>query len=101
MTLTYKHKGIVTTVIDVNYKLKTVKIKNFDSDPVNLAFGINLTPTFEDFEAFLESRCFPRQRDFMKLHLKELGLDYYDPLSIIRKTKGHLAGDYFELEIED
>lgn len=52
-------------------------------------------PTYEDYEVFLESRCFPKSRDKMKLILKDLDLPFYDPLMIIQKTEGRMAEDHF------
>ena len=50
-------------------------------------------PTWDDFTWFLESRCFPKTRDHAKDILKEMGLPFYDPLLIIEKTDGRMAGD--------
>ena len=99
MILLYKHTGKLMSRITADYKNQKVSVENFDDNPMDLAFGINTNPSFKDFEDLLELRCFPRNRDMMKLHLKELDLDYYDPLSIIMKTKGRLAGDDYELEV--
>ena len=51
-------------------------------------------------EEFLESRCFPRSRDKMKLVLKDLDIPFYDPILIIEKTQGRMAEDDFWLRIE-
>lgn len=99
MTLLYKHNGELSTKIIVDYDKKSVQITNYTEDLINRAFGVNEHPTFEQFEDFLESRCFPRTRDHMKLHLKELGLSCYEPLSIVMKTHGRLEGDFMSLEI--
>ena len=52
------------------------------------------------YEEFLESRCFPRSRDKMKLILRELDLPFYEPLMIIEKTQGRMAEDNFWIKIE-
>lgn len=57
------------------------------------AFGVVEHPTWDDFTWFLESRCFPKTRDHAKDILKEMGLPFYDPLLIIEKTDGRMAGD--------
>ena len=36
----------------------------------------------------------------MKLELKRLGLPFYDPILIIEKTEGRMAGDRFWIRIE-
>ena len=53
----------------------------------------------EDFMEFLESRCFPRTRDHLRLVLKDLELDSYDPLAIVEKTKGRMAEDFQWIQI--
>lgn len=93
MILEYMHDDDVSTRIDVDYKKNTVKIKNYTNDNINRAFGCNEHPSMEDFEEFLEDRCFPRTRDHLKLILRDMGLDYYDPLAIVRITQGRLEGD--------
>ena len=96
----YYHRQMVCSVIDVNEPMRTVSVRNYVDDPLFRAFGKNTEPTYEDYEAFLESRCFPPTRDKMKLQLKELDLPFYDPLLIIEKTEGRLAGDDFWIRME-
>ena len=96
----YYYRSIVCSVIDVNEAKRTVSVRNYISNPQYRAFGVNTEPSFEDYQAFLESRCFPRSRDKMKLQLKELDLPFYDPIMIIEKTDGRMAGDEFWLRIE-
>lgn len=48
------------------------------------AFGVNENPTLQDFEEFLEDRCFPRERYNINEMLIELKLDNYNPLEIIK-----------------
>lgn len=101
MVFLYKHAGVVTTRIEVNYPTNTVKIKNYTDNPLFRAFGVNENPTVDDFENFLEDRCFPRNRDKMKMHLRELGIQSYDPYQIVLKTSGRLHGDDMSLELEE
>lgn len=95
----YKYYDTICTVIDVNQIQQRVRIKNYTRNLLYRAFGRNESPTYKEYEEFLESRCFPRERDKMKLMLKALDIPFYDPLMIIRKTEGRLAEDYFSLEI--
>jgi len=88
------------TVIDVDDKIKAVRIKNYTNDYLKCAFGKNVEPSYEDYEEFLESRCFPRTGDKMKIRLEELGLPFYDPMLIIEKTEGKVAEDNFRIVIE-
>ena len=64
------------------------------------AFGTVEDPDYNDYQEFLESRCFPESRDKMKLILKDLGLPFYDPIMIIEKTEGRMAEDDFWIRIE-
>ena len=64
------------------------------------AFGSNKKPTYQDYLEFIESRCFPRDRDKMKLILKDLNLPFYDPIMIIEKTEGRMAEDDFWIRME-
>lgn len=77
----------------INFAKKEIAVVNHTNDVIHRAFGVKVKPDWEDFEYFLESRCFPRGRDYMKDILRDLGLDNYDPLAIIEKTKGRMAED--------
>lgn len=81
------------TQILVDFKHEKIKIKNTTDKIILCAFGINVNPTWEDFLEFVEDRCFPRTRDKLKLILKDLELDFYDPFYIVEKTKGHMGED--------
>jgi len=85
----------VCTVIDVDERRRKVKIYNYTHDYIARAFGREEHPTFDEYEAFLESRCFPKSRDKMKLILKDLDLPFYEPLLINEKTQGRMAEDDF------
>lgn len=98
-TYRYWNKEQLSTEITVDTEKKTVQIKNYTNHMIFRAFGVKEHPTYQDFERFLESRCFPRNRDHMKWHLEELGLDFYNPALIVRKTQGRLAGDSCWLEL--
>ena len=98
--LRYMYNDQLCTIIDVDDPARNVKIKNFAADPVLRAFGKEEHPSYEDYEAFLESRCFPRTRDKMKIVLRELNLPFYDPFMIIQKTQGRMAEDDFWIQIE-
>lgn len=100
MRLWYMHRNEVCTIIDVEEPARKLKAYNYTNDPMMRAFGKIEKPTFEQYEEFLESRCFPRTRDKMKLILKDLDLPFYEPLMIIEKTEGRMAEDDFWIRIE-
>ncbi len=100
LRLLYYYRNMLCTLIDVNDRIQQVRIKNFTRWPQFRAFGINQEPTYEDYQEFLRSRCFPESRDKLKLELRKLGLPFYDPLLIIEKTEGRMAEDDFYVKIE-
>ena len=100
LRLYYMFENTVCTIIDIDEVNRSVAIKNYTSNPQFRAFGINTEPTFEDYEEFIESRCFPRSRDKIKLELERLGIPFYDPLLIIEKTEGRMAEDDFWIKTE-
>ncbi|MDE6974475.1 MAG: hypothetical protein K2P38_15520 [Lachnospiraceae bacterium] len=100
LRLWYMSGDQVSTIIDVDEQNRKVEIHNYTKDYIARAFGVIECPSFEDYEAFLESRCFPRTRDKMKLVLEDLGLPFYDPFMIIEKTEGRMTEDDFWIRIE-
>ena len=100
MRLAYMYRQKLCTVIDVDFGRQQVKIQNRTKDVLLRAFGVNEQPTWGDFEAFLAERCFPKTRGLLKDELKRLGLDSYDPLQIVEKTKGRTAEDDMWLRIQ-
>lgn len=100
MRMNYMHREKLCTVIDVNFKERKIYIINKTDNILHRAFGVVTEPTWEDFEYFLEERCFPRSRAHCKDILRDLGLDCYDPLQIIEKTQGRMAEDHQWIEIE-
>lgn len=100
LRLTYMFKRDICTVIDVNEMNQQIRIHNYTKKLQYRAFGSNTEPSYEDYEEFLESRCFPRTRDKMKLQLKELDLPFYDPFLIVERTQGRMEEDDFWIKIE-
>lgn len=99
MRMDFMCKDECCTEILIDFKGQKIAIQNKTDDLLHRAFGIKAKPTWEDFEEFLESRCFPRSREGLSLILEDLGLDFYDPLSIIEKTRGRMAEDAQWLKI--
>ena len=83
--------------IKVDYKNEIVKLTNFDDDPLHLPFGVLTNPTYKDFEDYLEDRCFPRTRYDCKDLLNFLGVQHYEPYSIVKKTHGIQWEDFMWL----
>lgn len=93
MRLDFMYKQKVCTEIYVDFENKQIKIINRTNDIMKRAFGVNENPTWEDFESFLEERCFPNSRALKKTILQRIGMDSYDPLQILELNKGRTAED--------
>ena len=93
MRLDFMYKQKVCTEIYVDFENKQIKIINRTNDIMKRAFGVNENPTWEDFESFLEERCFPNSRALKKTILQRIGMDSYDPLQILEMNKGRTAED--------
>lgn len=96
----YMHNSLPCTLIDVDEENRRIAVKNYVDARMFKAFGEKQDPSYEDYEEFLKSRCFPETRDKIKIQLELLGLPYYDPMLIIEKTEGRMAEDHFWLRIE-
>ena len=89
----FLYRDQLCTTIDIDFRHEKIAIQNYTKRIPLRAFGVVEHPTWDDFTWFLESRCFPKTRDHAKDILKEMGLPFYDPLLIIEKTDGRMAGD--------
>lgn len=99
LRLKYMFRQYLCTLIDVDEMNEKVEIVNYTNKIMFCAFGTETNPSYKDYKEFLESRCFPRTRDKMKLVLEEIGVPFYDPMMIIEKTKGRMAEDEFWIEV--
>jgi len=88
------------STITADFTDKTLASVNHVDDPVVTAFGVNVRPTWEDYQEFLEERCVPRGRAGLREYLEAIGVGGYDPLEIIQKTAGRMAEDNQWLEME-
>ena len=84
---------ILCTQIIADFTDETLSVENMTDHIVKTAFGKNETPTWEDFQNFLEERCLPRSRSGIREYLEAIGVEEYDPLEIIKKTDGKMAED--------
>ena len=94
----FKHKPM--TIIDVNFLDKQIKIQNRTDDIYNRAFGCITEPNWEQFEKFLSDRVIQKTRFDLQKVLNSLGVEHYDPLIIIDKTKGKMEGDKFWIKMK-
>ena len=84
---------ILCSKIIADFTDETLSVKNVTENIVKTAFGKNETPTWEDFQNFLEERCLPRSRSGIREYLEAIGVEKYNPLEIIKKTEGRMAED--------
>ena len=98
--MSYMFRDELCTVIDVDEINRSVEIVNYSRHLLKRAFGEIEKPSYQQYEEFLESRCFPPTRDKMKLVLREYDIPFYDPMMIIEKTEGRMAEDDFWIRIE-
>lgn len=94
----YMDRGRLATIIEACAITQKVHIINFTDDMLSRAFGVNENPGWEDYNAFMESRCMPRTRYGIREELKHMGIDVYDPFQIVEKTSGRVYGDGQSLE---
>lgn len=93
LLLRFYHGNSLCTTILADETAEKVLIENHTSNPLYTAFGVNDNPCWQDYQNFLEERCIPQSRAGLKEYLNAIGVDEYNPLEIIRKTKGKMAED--------
>lgn len=98
--ITYMYRNKPCTTIYVDFLNQKIAIKNKTDDMLHRAFGVKTNPDWNDFELFLEERCFQRTRGDIKEILKELNIDSYDTLQITEKTQGRMADDNMWLKFK-
>ena len=86
LSIRFYNGDALCTRIYADETAKDLRAENDTDRIVKTAFGRNASPSWEDLQAFLEERCIPRQRAGLREYLEALGVDEYDPLSIIEKT---------------
>ena len=98
ITAMWENEKVADIVVD--YTTNTVEVINYTDYWVKRPFGVVENPSIDEFEEMLESRCFPKERANCDQLLKDLGLRFYDPLAIVRKTKGIMSDDYMWLRFD-
>ena len=63
-------------------------------------FGDDMSPDYPRVMAYLEDRCWPRNRFNIDEILESLGLAEYDPIDIVHKTHGLKHCDYIWLKFD-
>jgi hypothetical protein len=91
--LKYYDRDKLCTTIYIDFENKLVWATNHTDDIVTTAFGNNASPDWDDFIYFLKDRCIPEERAGLREYLAAIGVYEFDPLEIIKKTKGRMAED--------
>ena len=100
LRMTYMFRQHPCTVIDLDFLNRRVFIENKTNDLLHRAFGVNEHPSWDDFEVFLQDRCFPKSRGNCRQILSEMGLTDYDPLQIVEKTQGRISEDNLWIKVQ-
>ena len=95
----YYDGDVLCTVILADFTAQQVCVENKIDDVLDTAFGVNETPSWEDFLAFLADRCIPKTRKGLDYYLDAVGVPEYDPVLLVEKTQGRMAEDHKWLEI--
>ena len=97
----YYDGDILCTVILADFTAEQICIENKVVALLDTAFGVNETPSWEDFLAFLADRCIPKTRKGLDRYLDAVGVPEYDPVQLVEKTQGRMAEDHKWLESSD
>ena len=95
----YYDGDTLCTVILADFTAEQICIENKVDKILDTAFGVNETPSWEDFLAFLADRCIPKTRKGLDYYLDAVGVPEYDPVLLVEKTQGRMAEDHKWLEI--
>ena len=101
LILKFYNNEDLCTVIYADYTDKTLCHRDYTDRVMKTAFGNNHNPDWEAYNMFLEERCIPRTRAGLRYYLDAIGVDEFDPLEIIKKTKGRMAEDQQWIEVEE
>ncbi len=91
----YMLEDKVMTSIRFNPITGVVHFRNLTSEPVCKAFGNRKSVSEDDVNDLLESRCFEEGRADCDKLLRDLDIEFYNPLLIVRKTHGVMIHDDF------
>ena len=100
LCLCYMYKDELVAKYTLDSLKNKVYIEQVRNKFLDRNFGNNTVINMQEFDHFLESRCFPRQRQSCKEVLESLKLETYDPLAICLRTYGRQWDDYYWLKQE-
>ena len=83
----------ILTEIEIDNKIKKVKIKNHTLEPLDCAFGVKKKIECCDVMKFLESRTFDPNRSDIDDILSLFGLKEHDPYLLCKMLHGKCEGN--------
>lgn len=101
MLIDFYDNDNLCTEICADFTDKTLSATNYTDNIIKTAFGNNDAPVWQDLQDFLEERCVPRSRSGIREFLEAMGIEEYDPLEIIKKTRGIMAEDHQWIKLEE
>ena len=101
--ITVRRKQTMQEYKDTHNRNKLLQLQFYHGDSLctTILVGVNDDPGWQDYQSFLEERCIPKSRAGLKEYLNAIGVDEYNPVEIIRKTKGKMAEDQSWLEVTE
>ena len=99
--VTVYNKNDLCAKIFVGNRGEPVICENYTKIVHHTPFGGRDEATYKDLMDFYADRCFPAERENCKEVLRTLGLDYYDPELICRKTHGYQFDDFMWFNFSD
>lgn len=93
LRIEYMNEDRCCSIILVDFMGENVLVINKTDNPLLHAFGVNVKPSWEDFNTFLKMRCIPESRFQIKQILKDLELEQFDVIRILEKTEGRTGED--------
>lgn len=87
--------------IDFDPKKETVsRYKTYSDNIIFLPFGVCKTPDYRRLCEYFKSRCWDPSRPDIDRLLNKLGLDFFEPLAIVKKTHGLMFKDFLWMKFD-
>ena len=99
MIFDYMWKNEVSSHVEVDLDALEVKCEEYTTKCWNAVFW-KQPHNIEYLNKFFESRCFPEHRADLDVLLELLGLQQYNPLDIVKITRGRMMNDFCWIRFE-
>jgi len=99
LEFTIMHKERELADINVNFSTGEVEYKEYvHKIPYRQFYR---TPNVHQIYDWIEGRCMPRNRANIREYLTSMGISSYDPIEMIKRTKGIMHADYLWTRFKD